>query len=94
VTRNDLHTDLSNFFHHMLSLPKKITSIVIISNVTNLTRLGDNTVEMWWEMLQQIISDIKIKRLKTFISYCRELLQNNFQVKISKVVIFGIIRLS
>jgi len=87
VTRNDLHTDLSIFFHHMLSLPKKITSIVIISNVTNLTRLGDDTVEMWWEMLQQIISDIKIKRLKTFTSYCRELLQNNFQVKISKVAI-------
>jgi len=30
----------------------------IVSNVTNSTKEDDNTVEMWWKMLQQINAQI------------------------------------
>jgi len=53
VYTSDLHTDYHSFPHinSAVTLSQKISNIGIISNVTNLTRLGDNTIKMWRKML-------------------------------------------
>ena len=46
-----------------------------MSNVTNLTRSGDNTVEMRWEMLQRtdLFTNHFFKKILKFASYFTEL---------------------